>query len=91
MSYEAHAASSGEASWHSKAEAVLPFMCFSILLTHTSVVGHIPLMYLLIDLSFPLTCKALDNRKLIYFIFEYLDKVQSLTNSTADKYFTMSV
>lgn len=81
MSFEAHVTSSGKASRHSQIEVVLSFVCFSIVLIHTSAAEHISLMCWLIYLSSPLNCKTLDNRKLIYFIFEYLEEAQSLTNS----------
>lgn len=81
MSFEAQVTFSGKASRHSKIEVALPFVCFSILLIHTSVVGHIPLMCWLIYLSSPLNCKTLDNKKLIYFTLKYLEETQSLTNS----------
>lgn len=81
MSFEAHVSSSGKASGHSKIEVVVPFVCFSILPIHTSGAGHILLMCWLICLSSPLNCNTLDNRKLIYFIFEYLKEALSLTHS----------
>lgn len=54
MSFETHVTFSGKASRHSKIDVILPFVCFSILPIHTSVVGPNTLMYWLKYLSSPL-------------------------------------